>query len=142
MMPKFRAWDKDDKVMRIVNEIHFGTGSITCMPLKDHDDMLEMYDPICFEGHYELMQSTGQKDKNGVELFEGDICKCFNGLKDYWYVVEWVYAGWQTVTFKKPDSSVVGIAHEMNQFYIEPDEAKQLTIVGNIYQNPDLIKVS
>lgn len=132
---QFRAWDKDEKVMRIVNEIHFTIKTITCEPLKGHDNMLEMYDPICFEGHFELMQSTGLKDKNGVEIFEGDILlhtsKSVNYSDTYWHSYVQAY---------RMDNG----AYRIRGAHIYDTELmgarNHLEVVGNIYEHADLLK--
>lgn len=135
MIPKFRAWDKDEKVMRIVNEIHFTIKTITCEPLKGHDNMLEMYDPICFEGHFELMQSTGRKDKNGVEIFEGDVVKMDRppvNEKSLFLVKDYVLG---KVIFA-----------EVNEFgkdswsFNGGYTGYSLEVIGNIYTNPELLE--
>lgn len=85
-----------------------------------------------------VSQYTGLKDKNGTEIFEGDICKLRNGLEGYWYVVEYVFAGFQLVTYKKKTAEVRGIANGINQCYLEPDV--ELTVIGNIYENSELLE--
>lgn len=49
---KFKAWDLKEKVICQVNDICFLTGSVTCNPLKGHDNSWEAYDVICFTGRY------------------------------------------------------------------------------------------
>ena len=81
----------------------------------------------------ELMQYTGLKDKNGKEIYEGDIVKmlrednCF-GEEDYeeTFVIE------QPEYYELSDKSSGGADGDR--------PIKSMEVIGNIYENPELIK--
>lgn len=79
----------------------------------------------------QIMQYTGLKDKNGVEIYEGDILAYRDGEYSYDAIVSW-------------DNEVgryymVGISPEDN-FHFDDVEDTCHSIIGNIYENPDLLE--
>lgn len=78
------------------------------------------------KGHLELMQFIGLKDKNGKEIYEGDIFDSPAKIKFkvVWYIDGWFY---QNVKDEKPIGHLIEVA-------------KDWKIIGNIYENPELIK--
>ena len=126
MIPRFRAWLKNDKKMIDVDEIHFDNGQLDF--IGDAITFMRDADEI------ELMQSTGLKDKNGKEIFEGDVVT--NGWKR------------QVVTFGtqevEEDFGSIRIYRGFNPYLgggYPNAIMSEFEVVGNIYENPDLLEV-
>ena len=94
-----------------------------------------------------LGQFTGLTDKNGVKIFEGDILQgdeypyCSEGNYNYYAEVVWFdegCCGAGLYTHKNPKSTVRGISHG-NCEWIEDFDSDNWEVIGNIYDNPELI---
>lgn len=124
MKPKFRVWDKLDKEIYEVGEIHWFRGEFDFIG-----------DGITFKrgaDEVELMQSTGLFDKNGKEVFVGDIIKCTRGCPHEVYL-EKEYGG--TYIGGMPAIYLKGL---LSGYAWNEDEE----IIGNIYENPELLEVN
>ncbi len=121
MIPKFRAWDKRKLKMFEVSYIDFDTKLIGLnidleIIIFDFEDII-------------LMQSTGLVDKNGKEIFEGDILGTKDGFLNG--VVEY-----RTDLGMWTNSLV-----RYNNFERLCSIASDRKIIGNIYENPELLEV-
>lgn len=128
MIPRYRAWLKEDKEMIDVEEIHFRNGEL--------DFIGDAITWMCKSNDLVLMQSTGLRDKNGKEIFEGDIL-CDEGIEQE---NEFVYV---TVSYKdgmwvcdQITSDGCGYGGALNEF------SDDYSVIGNIYENPALLEVS
>lgn len=94
-----------------------------------------------------ISQYTGLKDKNGKEIYEGDILRGdeypFNcdGVDNYFAEIVWAdnVCGFYRLTHKKPNSTVRGISHG-NWEQLDEDDIKSFEVIGNIHDNPELLK--
>ena len=134
MIPKFRAWSTDKKIMAEVRTLRFTD------ELVETDKFVER----SIEG-VELMQSTGLLDKNGKEIFEGDIIR----TNVYGCIVYGCIVGFGEYTYFEDENS---LTTEIG-FYLSFLNVKPATyapfdkyywanceVIGNIYENElDLI---
>ena len=109
---KFRAWDKNKNIMKELLPIHW----------YEHS-----------REPYMLMQYTGLKDKNGKEIYEGDIVKDPTYSKGHQTKeVVWSDEGAFSLL-----STVNGAGYNSLQEQIKENGVE---IIGNIYENKEIIK--
>lgn len=144
---KFRAWDKcNERMVEPRNILKI------CMSRLNQEPYLIVYlkkwmnenreikeSDKSYTNEFELMQYTGLKDKNGTEIYEGDICRwrdleTFNDeiLEDI-FVVVWndEKLAWYT---QNEDGNFV---YELYEYTDDRD----LEVIGNIYENADSLEV-
>ncbi|MGN9136336.1 YopX family protein [Clostridium sp. HCP1S3_B4] len=134
MIPKFRAWDKRENTMRDVAVLHFTKGGkVNSIEYWKTPSELKSY----HVRNLVLMQSTGLRDKNGVEIFEGDIVSVRNhpfqktessvGIEiDGDYKVSW------------NEYDLTWCAGNLLLARIKP----YVTVIGNVYEDGDLLNDS
>lgn len=128
---KFRAWLKKEKKMANVLMIDFTEKTICIHPLNLYKDKKNFaYTEIRGFEKVILMQYIGKKDINGLRIYEGDILfRTMNGLN---YEIVYDESSSQFLLVNNNDC--------LGTFNLdEPDE--EFKIVGNIYKNPELLKV-
>ena len=119
---KFRAWNRKSHRMLTVGSFDTINSGQTPRRLKGPEIDMLVYVKVddCI-----LMQYTGLKDKNGVEIYEGDILRGID---------IWTYPG--VVTFDKEVGAFVWTwGEEWGRI-----EYCFLGIIGNIHENPELLE--
>ena len=153
MIPRYRAWNKATKEMHEVDDImsiDFGKSEICVKTLFFGKFSYYDLDDIVF------MQSTGLTDKNGKEIFEGDILKFIDEWEEYCHegyidgsTSGINYVGIETdstcFTFGKTriyDSSLFYYLYDEHLTFQEliTDNELEFEAVGNIYENPELLE--
>ena len=119
MIPKYRAWDKETKTMNGTAEIYRNRNQE--IELRPRDENII------------LMLSTGLKDKNGKEIFEGDIIRYNIDVVD---IKRHPTLGFYTVLdgregFFGDGMSIDDFEEDVKEF------SKTAEIIGNIYENPE-----
>ena len=102
----------------------------TCDLAGENGEGEELFD--IYVGEVELMQYTGLKDKNGTEIYEGDILKVKMYSGEYEnYKVEWDKKYAEFEAYNKDKSNFI-IARVWSEY----------EIIGNIFENPELMEDS
>ena len=132
MIPKYRAWYKEWKEMGRVGEIRFDLdGSVSVVLFKGN--YLDVSGP---REKIVLMQSTGLHDKNGKEIFEGDIIRYNIDVVD---IKRHPTLGFYTVLDGR--EGFFGDGMSIDDFEEDEKEfSKTAEIIGNIYENPELLE--
>ena len=119
---KYRAWLKEEKKMVNVETMDFTDKS---MQYLEKNEIIDAYllRRMIFDD-IELMQNTGIKDKNDVEIYEDDIV---------WNEYDEEY---QVVVFDEGEYKLMGESHMQNLY----NNLDYIDIRGNIYENLEIVK--
>lgn len=142
MIPRYRMWNRITSQLHLVDGLYFDDKEAECV---DDDNVLRF---VSFK-NVELMQSTGLKDKNGKEIFEGDILE-IQGIR---MVVK--FGSYEYIESSKSNGHTLGVVYDGLGFYVEcinaadpdrispfePKTLKNSQIICNIYETPELLEV-
>lgn len=126
-MIKFRVWFEES----VLKKAHM----VDWEELKEFKGLSRLFDDAPHSESFSLMQSTGLKDKNSVEIFEGDIViltsKSINYSDTYWHNYAEV--------FRHPNGAyrLRGKGMYDTELY---GNRKCVTLTGNIYETPELLE--
>lgn len=120
---KFRAWFGEEHKMIPFDELHIEleNGEYTVWYSLDGDSI---QDGLCVED-FNIMQYTGLKDKNGKEIYEGDIVRLPEDEDYKYYSI--IYSK-NRLGFTLSNGCGFGLSYGIE-------------VVGNIYENPELLEV-
>jgi len=131
---KFRAWDKEDKEM-------------------SNDGFLDLKGEDFDYNRFELMQFTGLKDKNGKEIFEGDIVQVGEGEHITQIEIRFGVGTFDSGTYEfigfygvylkvgfGGGYSKGSLCEDLDE--ITKNNMERFEVIGNIYENPELIEVN
>lgn len=127
MIPRFRAWHHELGRMMSIKNIWFQDSRLEELELND----AVMNDCItAYPDEIELMQSTGLKDKNGKEIFEGDIVLVLDSPYTVFYDIK-------EGSYRLKPHDDRWVVDYMCNFSSE----ESFEVVGNIYENKDILEV-
>ena len=143
---KFRAWDEGSKTMhnnfQYINSHDEESSASDWVVFRSDKQKLDSK-PHPFENPYfmeqlKIMQYTGLKDKNGVEIYCSDYLKCSHG--GYIRIVNGEFGGLFAEHAQELNKFIKGVGEPTNDPHTASYMVQECEVIGNIYENPELLK--
>lgn len=129
---KFRVYDKDLKRMRYLNSSH----DFICFDEKGNGYYHNMQTGLG-EWFSDLMQYTGLKDKNGVEVYENDIIDIHQTVNGYnQFVIQYDNYKFSARYYNQKTKQILGwYQYDLDKLFEINETEKEMEAIGNVYEN-------
>jgi uncharacterized phage protein (TIGR01671 family) len=125
---KFRVWHKPEKKMHSYLKAKFGKATNITLEGK-FKDVEQITTKTVPNDDLEVMQFTGLKDKNGTPIFESDIVRFTEKGNEIIAEIVW-----------KDREALFAIKTKFGWGSFALQDEKDIKVIGNIYENPNLLK--